>query len=124
MESKKILIIEDEESIRHALSEVLKEDGFEVLEAENGKLGLESAIKNHPDLILLDILMPVIDGITMLKTLRADKWGIDAKIMLLTNVTDDKQIADAVLYGVYDYLTKSSWELTDVVKKIKEKLDT
>ncbi len=95
---------------------------FEVLEAPDGKVGLESALRNHPDLILLDILMPVMDGMTMLGKLREDSWGKDVPIILLTNLSDGEKIAEAMKKGVYDYLIKADWNINDVVKKVRSKL--
>ena len=70
---KTILIIEDEKTLREPLKEELQENGFKVLEAENGESGLKSALEHHPDLILLDTVMPIMDGITMLKELKKEK---------------------------------------------------
>ena len=71
--NKKILIVEDELSLREALAKKLVSENFEVLEAENGQIGLEVATREKPDLILLDIIMPVMDGMTMLKKLKENE---------------------------------------------------
>src|SRR5437870_5664771 len=97
--SKKILIIEDEVLLRRPMAIKLQEAGFEILEASNGVVGLESAIKEHPDLILLDISMPEMDGIELLKKLRNDPWGKNAKVTVLTHLNNMDKIAEATEYG-------------------------
>jgi DNA-binding response OmpR family regulator len=117
-----ILIVDDEASLRKALSDKLTREGFLVWEAKNGEEGLEVALRQHPDLILLDIVMPVVDGITMLKNLRADAWGRDVKVIMLTNLNGSGKVADAIVWGTQDYLVKSDWRLEDVVAKIRKRL--
>lgn len=121
MENKKrVLIVEDEPSICNALCDKLAHEGFAALEAKNGKEGLKVALREHPDLILLDIILPVMDGLTLLKKLRQDSWGMNAKIIILTNLSDDEKVAEAIQNGAFEYLVKSDWKIEDVVKKITE----
>jgi len=120
--SKTILVIEDEVSLNNALSMILEKNQFTVLKAKNGQEGLAIALSKHPDLILLDLLMPVMDGMTMLKELRKDNWGSMVPVFILTNDGDVDKATEAVTAGAYAYLIKSNWNLTDVVAKIKEKL--
>ena len=77
---KKILIVDDEPALLTALVDKFTRAGYTVGIAENGKEGLKLALKNRPDLILLDIIMPVMDGITMLYKLRKDSWGGKLKL--------------------------------------------
>jgi len=121
-DKKAILIIEDEMSLLEALKIKFTKEGFGILEAKNGVEGLEVAKKEHPDLILLDIIMPKMDGLTMLSRLREDKWGKDVPVILLTNLNDSEKISEASKEGVYDFLVKSDWHIDDVVKKVKETL--
>jgi len=72
---KKILVIEDEKPMLDAVADTLKQHNFAVITADNGKDGLDTALREHPDLMLLDIFMPKMDGLTMLETLRNDPWG-------------------------------------------------
>ncbi|MFH0874281.1 MAG: response regulator [Candidatus Komeilibacteria bacterium] len=121
--TKKILITEDETLLRNALGEKLRLEGFEVLAAENGQKGLELALAEHPDLILLDIIMPVMDGLTMLKQLRQDAWGKTAPVILLTNLTaNDNIMPEVIEQQPAFYLVKTDWTLDKVVEKIKETL--
>jgi len=95
-------------------------EGFAILQARNGQEGFDIAIKEHPDLILLDIIMPVMDGMTMFNKLQEDSWGRTAKIIFLTNVADNQKWSNVL--GGQDYMVKSSWRLDDVVRVVKKKL--
>lgn len=119
---KRILIIEDEMPLRGALREFLIREGFAVLEAENGEKGLEIATREHPDLILLDIVMPHMDGMTMLSFLRKDAWGKTVPVIILTNLsaTDEKRNSDITELLPSFYLIKSDWKLEDLLEKIQE----
>lgn len=120
--AKKILIVEDEQALTLALNEKLTREGFELVNAGNGEDGLRLALKERPDLILLDIIMPRMDGITMLKKLREDKWGKTVEVIILTNLSDIAKVQEALEQGTTDYLVKSDWKIEDVVARVKEKL--
>lgn len=121
--NKKILIVEDEAPLRNAVSDILTFEGFTVFQAKNGQEGLDISLKEHPDLILLDLMMPIMDGLTMLEKLRQDQeWGASAAVILLTNINDPEKVAQATEAGSYDFLVKSDWNIEDVVKKIKGRL--
>lgn len=121
-QAKKILIVEDEQDIREALVDKFSREGFAVFEARNGEEGLARAFTEHPDLILLDIVMPVMDGITALNKLREDEWGKHVPVILLTNLNDDEKVANAMEKGAFGYLVKSDWKIEDVVTKVKARL--
>ena len=126
MEKKKtILIIEDEKNIRESIVDVLRLNGFVTLEASNGQEGVDLALAKQPDLILLDLLMPVMDGMTAFKKIREDKWGKDVPVIILTNVsaTEENLVKDMVEYKPEYYLVKSDWKIHDVVDKIKKMLE-
>ncbi|MFH1781967.1 MAG: response regulator [Patescibacteria group bacterium] len=118
---KKILIVEDEPSLRSALRDKIKDQGFEVFTGANGKEGLKQAIKNKPDLILLDIIMPKVDGVTMLKKLREEsKWGKEVPVVILTNLgADDEIVKDCLETKPVYYLIKSEVSLEEVIERIK-----
>lgn len=121
----KILIVEDEEIICKAYADELRDEGFAILVAKNGQVGLELALREKPDLILLDILMPVMDGLTMMNTLRQKNlYGKNVPIILLTNLSaSEEKIMKAITKNdpAY-YLVKSDWNLSAVLEKIKERL--
>lgn len=119
---KKILIVDEEIALVGALVTRFMSEGFITLSAANGQDGLKSALKHHPDIILLDIMMPVMDGATMLKKLRADKWGQDVHVILLTNLTDSEKLDESMHQGACDYLVKCDMTIEDVVNKVKGKL--
>lgn len=120
--NKKILLVEDEITLRNVMRDDLVSEGFSVLEAKNGAEGLEVALHSHPDLILLDVIMPVMDGMTMLKKLRQDPWGKDAKVIILTNLNEVGKISEAVAGKTYDYIIKSDIKLVDLIAMVRQRL--
>lgn len=118
----KILVVEDEPTLSTALVDKFTAEQFTVTAAKNGQEGLETALKEHPDLILLDIVMPVMDGMSMLAQLRKDVWGKTAKVMLLTNLSDPQKMSDSIAQDVAGYLIKSDWKLEDLVAEVKRKI--
>lgn len=117
---KKILIVEDEKSLRNVLEDKLNHEGFLAQTAKDGEEGLAISFKEKPDLLLLDVIMPKMNGVKMLKKLREDPWGETVPVLLLSNDDDPEHIRETLKYNATDYLIKSDWELEDVVKKIKE----
>lgn len=118
---KTILIVEDEPAYQHTLAEKLGMEGFAVLTAKNGEEGLATALGKHPDLILLDLQMPKMDGIEMAKKLRADDWGKKAKVIILTNVSSDMNKTQQALENeIFRYLVKTDIKLEDLVQKVKD----
>lgn len=120
---KKILIIEDELAYLTLLRDQLTLKGYTVVTAENGEAGLKMAKKERPDLILLDIRMPKMDGMAMLELLRKDERVKETKVIMLTNLTpDDKIIRGVVVNHPVYYFVKSDVQLNDLLEKIKEVL--
>jgi CheY-like chemotaxis protein len=120
-----ILIVEDDLIINNTYSEELRSEGFVVLSAENGKVGLDFALQEKPDIILLDILMPVMDGFTMMDKLRAtNEYGKNVPIILLTDLSpDEDKVIQAIKKNEPEYfLVKSDWDISRVVVKLKERL--
>lgn len=113
-----ILVIEDEKSLRGALVDVLRLNDFLPLEARNGREGVDLAFSTHPELILLDLIMPEMDGITVLKKIRENAWGKNVPIIILTNLSNGFVDDPAT-----QYLIKSDWKLHDIMKKIEEILN-
>lgn len=118
---KKILIVEDERAYLELLNTQLSKEGYAVIVAMDGKKGLEMAKSEHPDLILLDIRLPVLDGMAMMSILR--KEGVRSKIIILTNLEPDTKI----LEGAYTdhpsyYFIKSDIQFSELLRKIKQLL--
>lgn len=120
---KKVLVVEDEAKMRQILVEELKKQGIATIEAKNGKEGLESALRDKPDLILLDLIMPVMDGLEMLNKLREEEKGKSIQVIVLTNAGDFGKIAQAIEKGICSYLVKSDITTEDLVKKVKDFLE-
>ena len=119
---KKILVVEDDKALSMLLVSQLTNEGFAVSEENNGVDGFETALKDHPDLILLDIILPGMDGLTFLKKLREDAWGEKASVIIMSNLDDSEKVSEAMKRGVLDYFIKTDWKLEDVIAKIKQKL--
>lgn len=116
-----LLVVDDDTMLLEALEAKFTSAGYKVLTAKDGAQGFILATTEHPDLILLDLVMPRIDGLTMLKNLRDDPWGKEAQVIILTNIEDNSKLAEAMSGGVYDYLVKSDWKIDDIVSKVNEK---
>ena len=119
MDKLNVLIVEDEKITQDVLATTLRDNGFEVFTASDGEDGLQQALDKKPDITLLDIFMPNMGGIDMLKKLRQDAWGKTALVVMLTNANDPKNVADAVNQGVYEFLVKKDWKLDDIANRIK-----
>ncbi len=118
----KILIVDDDNDLREALKAALTQDGHTLFEARDGVEGLQCAEKEHPDLILLDIQMPKMDGHEMLKHVRRSTWGKDVHVLFLTNSDDAANITYGVTEEGNDYIIKSQIDLADIRKRVKQHL--
>lgn len=121
-DKKKVLIVEDEIALRNVIVDKLKSEEFDVFEAENGIEGLRIAFKYKPNIILLDIIMPKMNGIEMLRLLRKDPWGKIVPILLLTNDSNPTTMIEMLKNNASDYLIKSDWNLDSVMKMVRAKL--
>jgi DNA-binding response OmpR family regulator len=121
---KTVLIVEDEKSLRGAMVDILRRKNFNPIEAKNGKEGVALAFSEHPDIILLDLIMPEMDGMTALRLIREDQWGADVPVIILTNLSaiNGNAVADASAHRPTQYLIKSDWKLHDIIRKIEKTL--
>ena len=120
--SQKILVVDDEQDLRDALAEALANEGYEVITGANGVECVDLALAHKPDLILLDIMMPEMDGHRALQTLRKDPWGKDVTVIMLTVASDPAHVSEAISQGGDDYLIKSNTPLNEIIKKVKQAL--
>lgn len=120
---KKIAIIEDERSIANMYRYKLKEAGYEVQIALNGKLGLELVEKMRPDIILLDLMMPEMSGDEMLEKVRATDWGSQIKVIVLTNVSAGQLPKNLSSLSIGHYIIKAEYTPTQVATIVSEILD-
>lgn len=125
IKSKKILITEDDDVIRKTLQQTFLDEGFDVYVAGDGQAGLLLAEEKRPDLILLDIVMPVMDGWTMFRKLREkNEWGKMVPVIVLTNLSSDSDEEMRMITNLEPsfFLVKANWTIADVVKKVRDKL--
>jgi len=113
----KILIIDDEKPILNMYKESLNK--YQVLTAKNGQEGLDMAEKETPDLILLDIIMPEINGLDVLSKLKSDKNTASIPIVILTNLPEEASKEKATQLGATDYLVKAENEPDKLAEKVK-----
>ncbi len=120
---KKILLVEDDPTLSEMYQQKFQLEGFGIMAARTGGEGLQVALQNKPDLILLDILLPGMDGMTVMQRLRDDPWGKNVPIIILTNLNADDNILKGVMedHPAY-YLMKSTSDPSGVVEKVKEVL--
>lgn len=120
----KLLIVEDDKSILDLYNLKLTKVGFNVFTAENGEKGWELAQKELPDLILLDVMMPVMNGFEVLKKLREKKETANIPVIILSNYGEVDQMTKGFLVGATDYLVKAEHTPSDVVDIVNETLKT
>ena len=118
-----ILIVEDEPALSRALREKFTHEGFYVLDAKNGEEGLALALHDHPDIIILDVIMPVMDGATMLQKLRHDPWGAKARVIVLTNLSGSEDTFVHAPHGFLEIILKSNLKLEEMVGKVRTCLE-
>ena len=118
--AKKILFIEDEMRLQEVLGAKLKAEGYEILAAMDGKSGLEIAEKEKPDLILLDLILPKMDGFHVLEAIKANPSISVIPIIVLSNLESGKDIERCLSLGVRSYLAKINYSLEEIAQKVSE----
>lgn len=122
---RKILIAEDEPIFLDLLIEKFTAQGFEVITAKDGKEGLQLAEREHPDAIVTDLTMPVMDGVEFIRNLRSvDSWGKQVFVIILSNRGDMDSIADTVDLGAHHYFVKADIDPDRVVQSVSEYIAT
>jgi len=118
--AKKILIVDDDLYIRDLYEELLKTDGFEVTTAADGEDGLKKITEGTYDLVLLDVMMPKLDGLGVLAKIRENSAKASTQVVLLTNLANDPTITEVIKNGqAKSYLIKSDMTPEDFVNKVK-----
>jgi len=118
---KKVLIVEDETLLANALEMKFKNAGFTVFKAENGQIGLDMTVSQKPNIILLDLMMPVMDGKVMLKRLREMPEFKTLPVIVLTNAGDVDTIRETKsYYNASDFLIKSNVTPDDILNKVRD----
>jgi DNA-binding response OmpR family regulator len=116
----KILIIEDDKFFREFYSVKLKEQGFDVESAEDGEEGLQKIAANQPELILLDLIMPVKDGFDVLESLGKQELTTKIPILVFSTLGQEDDVQKALKLGARGYTNKSFYDLDQLLKKIFE----
>jgi len=119
---KKIVIIDDEEMLLGPLVELFEAEGFEVGSAKDGEEGLKKVTEVKPDIVIVDLTMPKMDGLTMLSKLRGIEGEKNIPVIIFTNTSDAEKINKAIEGGANEFLIKADWKLGDLIKKVKDKL--
>ena len=120
--NKKILVIEDEVALLQVLVDKLTREGFAVTSARDGSMGLDLALREKPDVILLDLVMPEMTGLDVLKRLRSEgEWGKEVPVIVLTNLSaNERLMRELNEQKLTDFLVKGEVKLEEVVRKVKE----
>lgn len=121
--SKKILIVEDDKTMGDSLETIIKQAGYATFRAENGKVGLEVAASVHPDLIILDLIMPEMDGKAMLNKLRQIPEFASLPVIVLTNDGTVDNVRETKFYNnAIEFLIKSNVSLQEIVALIRQQV--
>lgn len=120
---KKILIIEDDKILADMYAVKFNKEGYEVVETQNGIEGLNLAKTINPDVVLLDVILPEMDGFSILTELKKDITAKKIPVILLTNLGQQGDIEKGKSLGATDYLTKSNTTPSEVIERIKNIID-
>lgn len=116
--SPKILIIEDDPAIKRAFEFILGKNGYETLSASDGKTALQLAMDQHPNLIILDLMIPEISGLKILQKIRESEKMNKALVFIFTNLSDEKDKKMAKKLGANGYFVKAETSIEDIIKQI------
>lgn len=118
----KLLLIEDDPLLVKMYTTKFKSEGFEVLTAQDGEAGLNAATTQHPDLILLDIMMPKLSGMEVLTKLKENSSTANIPVLVFSNLSQEDQANEVMKMGAKEYLVKANLTPSEVVKKVKQYL--
>ncbi|SRR5258708_296242 len=121
-DKKNVLVVDDDDNLRTVLIDKLTASGFSASGAVDGEEGLGKAFALHPDLILLDLIMPKMDGLTTLAKLREDEWGKKVKVIVLTVLENPEYLATAMQKGIFGYFIKTNYSLDNMIKQVEDAL--
>jgi len=118
--AKKILIIEDDKFLRELISQKLLKEGYDIAEAVDGEKGIKSVKDEKPDLILLDLILPGIDGFEVLTKIKKDSEIAEIPVIILSNLGQKDDIEKGLKIGAAGYLIKAHFTPGEIIDKIKE----
>jgi DNA-binding response OmpR family regulator len=119
LDKKTVLLVEDEQTLRELYGMAFIKAGLNIIMAENGEQGSRFALQHHPDVILLDIDMPLMNGHQAAEKIRLDDWGKTARILFLTNHSDPQTVAHASMTKPEEYIVKAHTPIHDVVNQVR-----
>lgn len=117
---KTILLIEDEPTLQKAFGDVLDKAGYKITGALDGEQGLKMAKETNPDMILLDLILPKMDGFEVLEKIMADPETKDIPVIILTNLERTEDVNRAIELGAKTYLVKANYSIQEILEKIKQ----
>lgn len=120
---KTILIIEDDKFLRELIAQKLIKEGYKTSEAIEGEEGLKKIQEEKPDLVLLDLILPGIDGFEVLSKVKTDPELTKIPVIILSNLGQKEEIERGLKLGARDYLVKANFTLSEIIKKIKKILE-
>ena len=119
---KKILIIEDDRFLRELITRKLSDEGFVVIEAVDGEEGIKKVKEKKPDLILLDLILPSIDGFEVLSQIKKEESLKSIPVIILSNLGQKEEVEKGLKLGAIDYLIKAHFTPGEIIEKIKNNL--
>ena len=121
--AKKILVIEDDKFLRELISQKLLHEGYDITEATDGEKGLEAVKKEKPDLVLLDLILPGVDGFEVLAKIKEDSIMAQIPVIILSNLGQKDDIEKGLKMGAVDYLIKAHFTPAEIIEKIRVVLE-
>jgi DNA-binding response OmpR family regulator len=119
---KKILIIEDDKFLRELISRKLAGENFEAVDAVDGESGIKKVKEERPDLVLLDLILPGIDGFEVLAKIKEDPAVASVPVIILSNLGQRDDVERGLRLGAVDYLVKAHFTPNEIIKKVQEVL--
>ncbi len=116
----KILVVEDDKFLREMISRKLDKEGYEVIQAVDGEKGEEKAKSEKPDIILLDLILPGIDGFEVLERIKKEPEVSEIPVIILSNLGQKSEVERGLSLGAVDFLIKAHFTPAEIVKKIRE----
>jgi DNA-binding response OmpR family regulator len=116
---KTILFIEDESALQKTVGEIIRKEGYDMISALDGELGMTLAKEKRPDLIMLDLVLPKKDGFEVLKSLKQNEWTKKIPVVVVTNLGKMENMDKAIELGATAYLVKSDYTLKEIIDKVK-----
>lgn len=118
--AKKITVVEDDKFLRELITQKISQEGYDISEAVDGEKGIETIKKEKPDLVLLDLILPGIDGFEVLSRIKADPDIAETPVIILSNLGQKEDIERGLKIGAKDYMIKAHFTPEEIIKKITD----